>query len=200
MPLAFLPLRGRFLWLSLLPGFVLTLLTTAYEPTVSIAFQYSAYLIALTFPASALALEELGRRGARELRAAVFAVLAGTLLTTTAWGAIPPRSHFMAGFAVVNFEPLSDREREKKEDLDALAALVPPSASMAASENELPHVSGREKCYDLKDGIFGADFLLYDKNSGEMGAKRAKEALARGKYQRVAARGSVVLLARRARP
>jgi hypothetical protein len=52
-------------------------------------------------------------------------------------------------------------------------------------------------CFDLKDDTFGADFLLYDKTSGRMGADRAQDALGRGEYVHVAERGSVVLLKRK---
>jgi uncharacterized membrane protein len=193
VPLAFLPLRGRWLWLSVLPGGVITVLTTGYAPTVEISFQYSAYLVALMFPAAALALEAFGPV---ERRAALGALLAGTVLTTVAWGAIPPRSQFVAGFTKVDFGPLTEEERKKAADLAALVARVPPDASLAVSENELPHASNREKCYDLKDDTFGADYLLYDKRSGSMGANHAKAALDKGEYRRVEERGVMVLLKR----
>jgi uncharacterized membrane protein len=197
VPLAFLPVRGRWLWLSLVPGGFVTLLTTAYAPTVDIAFQYSAYLIALIFPAAALALEELGARSLHRMQAALAALVAGTVLTTTAWGAFPPRDGFKAGFVDVNFGPVTKAERRKEEDLRYLASLIPESASVAVSENELPHVSTREKCYDLKDATFDADFLLYDKHAGGMGANLAQAALAKGEYERSAERGVIVLLRRK---
>jgi uncharacterized membrane protein len=193
-PLAFLPLRGRWLWLSLLPGSVVTLLTTEYDPTLDISFQYSAYLIALIFPAAALALEGLGQIGPERRRAAVGALLAGTLLTTTAWGAIPPRRHFHAAYGDVDFEPASEHDRKKAARLAELAALIPPTASLAVGEHELPHVSGRTKCFDLKDDFFDADYVLYERESGGDGAVQAKRALATGHYEQIAERGSLVLL------
>jgi uncharacterized membrane protein len=193
-PLAFLPLRGRWLWLSIVPGSFVTLLTTEYNPTVEITFQYSAYLIALIFPASALALAALGQAGPERRRAAVGALLTGTLLTTTAWGAVPPRAHFRAGYIDVDFEPVSEHEKRKNDHLLELAALVPPSASLAVSEHELPHVSGRTKCFDLKDDFFGADYLLYERESGGNGTEQAKKALATGDYDHLAERGSIILL------
>jgi uncharacterized membrane protein len=193
-PLAFLPLRGRWLWLSLLPGSVVTLLTTEYDPTIDISFQYSAYLIALIFPAAALALEGLGQLGPERRRAAVGALLAGTLLTTTAWGAIPPRRHFHAAYGEVNFDPVSAHNEKKAEHLAAVAALVPRRASLAVSEHELPHVSGRTRCFDLKDDFFGADYVLYDRDSGSNGAEHARKALETGDYEQIAERGSIILL------
>jgi uncharacterized membrane protein len=184
----------------MLPGAVVTLLTTAYDPTVMITFQYGAYLIALIFPATALALEGMGAHGWIRRTAALGAVAAGTILTTSAWGAIPTRAHFVAGFSEVDFRPISDVERRKGDDLRALAAMVPPDASVAVSESELPHVSDREKCFDLRDDTFGADFLLYEKASGWMGADHAQAALGRGEYVQIAQRGSIVLLKRVARP
>jgi uncharacterized membrane protein len=199
-PLAFLPLRGRWLWLSVVPGSVITLLTTAYAPTVEIAFQYSAYLVALIFPAAVLALEELGKRGPSERYAAVGALIAGTVLTTSAWGAFPPRSEFTAGFSKVDFGPLSAAERRKRSDLRLLASRVPLEASLAVSEHELPHVSGREKCFDLKDATFDADYLLYDKSSGVNGADQATPALKRGEYEPHEERGALRLLKRKVEP
>jgi uncharacterized membrane protein len=193
-PLAFLPLRGRWLWLSLLPGSVVTLLTTEYDPTLDISFQYSAYLIALIFPAAALAFEGLGHAGPDRRRAAVGALLAGTLLTTTAWGAIPPRPHFHAAYGDVDFEPVHERDRKKASRLAELATLIPPKASLAVGEHELPHVSGRTRCFDLKDDFFDADYVLYERESGGDGAVQAKRALATGHYEQIAERGSLVLL------
>jgi uncharacterized membrane protein len=194
-PLAFLPLRGRWLWLSLIPGSFVTLLTTEYNPTVEITFQYSAYLIALIFPASAYALAALGQAGGPERRrAAVGALFTGTLLTTAAWGAIPPRDHFRAAYGDVNYEPVTEREQKKSAYLSELAALVPPGASLAVSEHELPHVSGRNKCFDLKDDFWNADYLLYERDSGGDGAEQAKKAMRTGKYEHVEQRGSLILL------
>ena len=153
-----------------------------------------AYLIALIFPAAALALEGLGHAGSERRRAAVGALLAGTLLTTTAWGAIPPRRHFHAAYGDVDFAPPRERDTKKAAQLTELAALVPPRASLAVSEHELPHVSGRTKCFDLKDDFFNADFILYERESGSDGAVQARRALATGDYEHVADRGSIVLL------
>ncbi len=193
-PLAFLPLRGSWLWLSLLPGSVVTLLTTEYDATLDISFQYSAYLIALIFPASALALEGLGHASRDRRRAAVGALLAGTLLTTTAWGAIPPRRHFHAEYAEVDFAPPHERDRKKAAALGELTALIPPKASLAVSEHELPHVSGRTRCFDLKDDFFDADYVLYEQDSGSEGTVQAKKALETGHYDQIAERGSLTLL------
>lgn len=193
-PLAFLPLRGRLLWLSVLPGAIVTLLTTAYAATVEISFQYSAYLIALIFPAAACALEQWNGAAVVRRRAAVGGLLAGTLLTTTAWGAIPPREHFRAAFTTMKMTPPHGKVAVKRRDLLSLAAKIPPRASVAVSEHELPHVSNRPRCYDLNDDYFDADYILYDRDSAELGADKAKQALDTGGYEHFAERGRIVLL------
>ena len=55
-PLAFLPLRRSYLLPALAPGFLFTLMTTAYPPTTDIAFQYSGHFTPYLFTASAVAL------------------------------------------------------------------------------------------------------------------------------------------------
>jgi hypothetical protein len=55
-PLAFLPLRRRLLWLSLLPGRLVHLADHGYSPTVEISFQYVCYNIPFLFLAAAIAL------------------------------------------------------------------------------------------------------------------------------------------------
>jgi len=95
LPLALLPIRRIHLALSILPGAYFTLLTD-YGPTHDIGYQYSGYFIPYVFPAAALALEQLGKggglAGVARRRAAVAALVAGTIMTTTHWGAIPPRT------------------------------------------------------------------------------------------------------------
>ncbi|HSS40187.1 MAG TPA: DUF2079 domain-containing protein, partial [Polyangia bacterium] len=61
-PLAFLPLRRWWLAASIVPGAVLTLLTTEYGPTLDIGYQYGCDFVPYVFPAAALALAELRRQ------------------------------------------------------------------------------------------------------------------------------------------
>jgi hypothetical protein len=81
---------------------------------------------------------------------------------------------------------------------------VEPDESVAVSGRELPHVSNRKYVYTLKDGLFGADYLLYStdnmKKWGYLGSERAIEELKKGTYLSVAAEEGLVLLKRRDLP
>ena len=59
-PLAFLPLRRRWLAVWLIHGAFLTLLTTGYGPTLDIGFHYGSQWVPYVFPAVALGLAVLG--------------------------------------------------------------------------------------------------------------------------------------------
>ena len=190
-PLAFLPLRRRLLWMSLLPGAMFTLLTTGYSPTVEISFQYVCYNIPFLFLAAAIALALMGQGKAAQAKqwGAVCAMALATLLATNVWGAAPPSSKFKGGFANIGeFKPLSAAEKQKRRDLRELAAMVPRPAALAVSEVEHPHVSWRLKCFDLRDGFDGADYILYAEDTGGFGSDNARRALSSGNYEEMARR------------
>jgi len=202
VPLAFLPLRRRLLWLSLLPGALFTLLTTGYGPTVEISFQYVCYNIPFLFLAAAIALSMMGQGKAGRIKqwGAVCAMAVGTLLATNVWGAAPPSSKFKGGFANIGeFRPLTAADKQKARDLRELAAMVPKKAALAVSEQEHPHVSSRLDCLDLRDGYEGADYLLYGENTGGFGSDSGARALASGEFVEMARRPAsrLVLLRRR---
>jgi uncharacterized membrane protein len=195
-PLAFLPLRKKYLWLCLVPGAFLTVLTTGYPATISIRFQYPCYFIALMFPAAALALEALRDKSPSGERAALLAVLAGTLFTTTAWGAIPPRAGgFQTGYRTADMHPVTEAERTKEADLLALDAMVPRDAWLAVTEQELPHVSARLNCLTLKNGLGQAEYIL--SADGAFTSETADAAERSGRYAVIARRGVVKLLKRK---
>jgi hypothetical protein len=62
------------------------------------------------------------------------------------------------------------------------------------SEAEVPHVSNRPTCWDLRDGWQGADYLLYDDRSGAFGNDQAVDATGKGPFHLVARRHHLVLL------
>jgi uncharacterized membrane protein len=170
-PLAFLPIRGRLVWMSLLPAVPFTVLTTAYGPTVSIAFQYVLLFVPFEFPAAALALERIGTsaHGRARLAGTLGAVIVATFFTTRIWGAIPPGDKFRGGFhdlkGMQDLRPLSAAEKQKGRDLAELAALIPKKASVAASDYEHPHVSARVDAYALRNGYEGVEYILYSEDA-----------------------------------
>jgi uncharacterized membrane protein len=200
-PLVFLPLRRRFLWLSLLPAVPFTVLTTGYGPTVEISFQYILLYVPFLFLATALALATY--RGTPEGRArlagAVGGIAMATFLTTRVWGAMPPGDKFRGGFRdIPAFRAVTDAEKLKARDLAELAAKIPKDAPVAVSEMEHAHVSTRLACLALRTGYDAADYILYSEDSGGGGADAARRALDSGEFEVVERRpASRVALLRR---
>ena len=167
-PVAFLPLRRRWLAVWLLPPAILTVLTTGYGPTLDIGYQYGADFVPYIFPAVALALAALGTHQGREAalarrRAAAATMVLASLIATAAWGAFPPRRVFHSSYGVISFAPPTAQERRRGKALEEAMRLVPKKAILAASDRELSHVSNRIECWNLAVGTEGADYALYTK-------------------------------------
>jgi uncharacterized membrane protein len=199
VPLAFLPLRKPVGWLLLLPGLVFTLLSNN-PPFVQISFQYTAHWTAFLFPALAIVLGASGDPGdsgaSRRRRAALVALVLGTLSCSYQYGAILQHHTARSGFDPFRFGT-SGPDRARRAELAALVALIPPRAKVAAAETLVPHVCDRPDAYTLRLGVFDADDLLFavpPTTDGEM--SRAAEALASGAFGVVEAR-SLFVLARR---
>jgi uncharacterized membrane protein len=162
-PLAFLPLRRWALAASLVPGAILTWLTTEYGPTLDIGYQYGADFVPYVFPAAALALAMMRERadGPVRARAAAATFALASLLATAAWGAFPPRSTFHSSYGFLDADPPTPRDRRRLAAIDQAMKLVPRDAILAASDRELPHVSNRTECWNLAEGFAGADYILY---------------------------------------
>jgi uncharacterized membrane protein len=195
-PLLFLPVRRSFLVPAILTGSMSTLLTTGYAPTLDTGFQYIGHFIGYIFPATAVALSLLAREpdGVARRRAAGAALLVATVIASVIWGAFSPRDHLHGGFGTVVKSPPSAEHKTKAKVLAELAAQVPPGARLAVTEAELPHLSTRLHIFSLRDGLFEADYLLYDVNG--FGAKTAEDALSRGEYARMEEKGGLKLLRR----
>jgi uncharacterized membrane protein len=191
VPLALLPLRRSYLAVSLVHGSILTLLTTQYPATLDIGFQYSANFIPYIFPAAVLALKAQSRPGHRP--AALVAMVLGTVLCGVFWGAIPPRKSIKGGFVTMSMTRPTDGDRQKHKDLLALYALVPAGASLAMSEQEMPHVS-RLGMRALRDTI-DADYFLY--GTGSIGSDNAERLLSSGQADGIAERPGLKLLRRK---
>jgi uncharacterized membrane protein len=174
-PLAFLPVRRRWLAVWLIPGGILTLLTTGYGPTLDIGYHYGADFVPYVFPAVALALAALGssnpgmgmkaglQAGVSRRRAAAATLVLASFIATAAWGAFPPRRIFHSSYGVISFAPPTAQERRRLKALDEAMRLVPKKAILAASDRELSHVSNRIECWNLAVGTEGADYAIYTK-------------------------------------
>lgn len=179
-PLAFLPMRRPLLILLALPGFFFTLMTTGYRPTLQIAFQYTTHWIPYLFAAAVLALKLLGQKfGAERRAAAACAALLAVTAHSTVFGAVFQHYEFIGGFKKVVFEE-SAEDRKQYAGFRALAALIPPEASVAASDPLVPHVAARVNAYTLQDAHGDADYLMIGK--GGIDSAVVQDALERNQY------------------
>jgi uncharacterized membrane protein len=200
LPLAFLPLRRVHLALSILPGAYFTLLTNA-APMHDIAYQYSGYFVPYIFPAAALALEHIGKQpgggGVARRRAALAAMVAGTLLTTVHWGAIPPRERFHVCYGrTMSFAPPTAQQRDWQRSIKELMHLVPPDAILGVTDRELPHVSNRVNTWNMSTGYQGIDYILYTTDHPIPSEREQYDAAMRNGYSVVAKRPGLVLIKR----
>jgi uncharacterized membrane protein len=189
-PLVFLPLRLPVLALLMLPGFFVTLMTTGYAPTVSITFQYTTTWIPFLFAAAAIAVRQrtfaLGVPGRRS---SILALCLGVLCHSYVFGAILQHETFVGGFSRVFFY-MSPGEKQRYADLKAIAARIPPGASVAASELEIPHVSSRLDAYSLKITTNDAEYFLLNRQHLDPDARqRIKGSLREYPYGLVAKQG-----------
>jgi uncharacterized membrane protein len=197
MPLAFLPLRAKRYWFLLFPGFFVTLLSTGYLPVVEIRFQYVTHFTPYVFIGTILALEHLRRAGGVVAqRAAVGALMFGSFLASHQFGALQ-RSNFVAGRGRVEFE-FTEHQRENLRNLREIAKTIPPTASVAATEVDTPHVAQREYLFTLKYEHQGADYLLYGYDALDIGIARriVFDELSSGRFGFHAERPNFVVLRR----
>ena len=161
-PVALLPMRRAALLILSIPGFACSLLTTGYAPTISIAFQYTCHSVPYIFAATVLALRVLGRGelGHVQRRAAVGAVALAVLSHSYVYGAVLQHETFVGGFSKIEFE-ITPAEQKRYQTLKRMAASIPREASVAASENVVPHIASRANAFTLKDGApADADYVL----------------------------------------
>jgi uncharacterized membrane protein len=184
-PLAFLPLRRPLLALLAIPGFFFTLMTTGYGPTLSIAFQYTTHWIPYLFAASVIALKLLGQEhGSVRRQGALCAMLLALVAHSVAFGAVFQHETFEGGFQRIDFTETA-KDKHLYAGFMRLAALIPQSASVAATEAEIPHVAARINAYTLKGHHGDADYLLIRRH-GVMEQRVVQEAFDRNDYGLVA--------------
>lgn len=191
VPVLALWLRRPLLWLALLPGFVSTLLATNRPPLYESSFQYTYLWVPYVVAASILAV----RSGARA-RATLVALLFVSVSAANQLGVFPWGERIKGGFGIKTFE-VSDAEIDQINDLRDIIAIIPPDASVSASEAEGPHVSKRLVMYSLKYTLGkNPDYLLVGRHLRGSEMDHVRLALESGKYGVVAKRGPFVLAKR----
>jgi uncharacterized membrane protein len=159
-PLVFLPVRRAATALFVLPGFVFTIMTNDYAPVLSISFQYTTHWIPYMFLGVVLGLCIIDRqRGALARQAAVLTFAVVLLCHSFCYGAILQHQRFVGGFAQIPFM-MTDAEKLKYQALRAMLKKIPPSASVAATEQEAAHVGTRRTMYPLRWPPGPVDYLL----------------------------------------
>ncbi|HKP62115.1 MAG TPA: DUF2079 domain-containing protein [Polyangiales bacterium] len=182
-PLLCLPVRSPALWLLMVPGFIVTLMTTGYAPTTSITFQYTTHWVPFLFAGAVIALRLRGERlGHNAVRASVAALCFGVLCHSYVFGSILQHNTFVGGFSRVQFT-MSESEQKRYRDLLDAIRVIPPDASVAATELEVAHVSSRLNAYTLKVTAGNADYLLINKyHLDDDARRRVRDAFGENEY------------------
>jgi uncharacterized membrane protein len=201
VPLAFLPARRWYLWFAFIPGVLLTLLVTNYDPPTTFSFHYVMHWGPYIFVAAVLALKAIGKRadhGPQRKVAAALGMALASLVLSYNYGAFARRDgSFRGGFHRVDFG-ISEAEEERYQNLQKLIAMIPKEASVAATEKLGPHVSSRVKMYTMRHGPQDAEYALASSRELKLSRTRPKllEALRSGKYGVVTRIADMALLKR----
>jgi uncharacterized membrane protein len=162
-PMAFLPLRRWYLWLALIPGGLLTLLVTNYDPPIQFSFHYVMHWAPYLFMATVLALVAIGKSpdfGPQRQRAALFALCGASAVLSFNYGAFARREHsFKGGFHKVEFT-YSQAEADRYQRLLDLIKDIPKDATVAATEKVGPHLSSRRILHTMRTGPHGAEWIV----------------------------------------
>lgn len=203
-PVVLMPLRHPRTWILLLPAAMFTLLSTGCAPLIDIGLQYTAHWAPFVFLGTIVVLGDWRARSETRPHAlaGVCAVLLASVLVSYHFGAIFQHHTFRGGFRKVEFT-VTPKDRAARADLDALVAMIPEDASVAATETEAPHVSNRADCFTLRVGFRNADYLLVNLDEvRQKGTSRdfLLKALRSDKYFVLEHRGRFVLWKRGAGP
>jgi hypothetical protein len=163
----------------MIPGFFLTILSTEYLPTIQISFQYVANWGAYMFPASVIALAAFPDtlEGNQRRRAAIAAMLLGSVVANYQWGAYSPRWTMRGGFVNVPLQRPTEADRIQ------------------------PHTTGVHiNNFPLRFGPRDCEYLLWSELSGDLGNEHGRAGLASSAYSVVEQQADVTLAQRRDRP
>jgi len=197
-PFCFFAWRRPIGFFVSLPGFFFTLLSTKYPPLVQISFQYTAHWTAFLFVSFIACLEWIrsprfpgDNLGWRRQRTWLTLVCFTTLLTSYQYGAILQQNTAKGGFGKYKFG-MTAADHKRYADLRSLIAKVPPMAKITSAEYVVPHVSSRPNSYTLRNGIYDAEYLIWESPARDDERNFVREAL-KGKFGVVASAGPFVL-------
>jgi uncharacterized membrane protein len=199
--IAFLPLRRWYLWLSLVPGGLLTLLVTNYDPPVQFSFHYVMHWAPYLFMACVLALAAIGKSpdfGPLRQRAALIALGASSLVLSYNYGAFAAREgSFKGGFNKIEFT-VSQTEKQRYERLMDLIKPIGPDDTVAATEKIGPHLSSRRVLHTMRTGPRGTTWIVASSRELKLSKTKPslKAVLEKGEYGVVRRSGDFALFKR----
>jgi uncharacterized membrane protein len=177
VPLLFIPFRRPIGLVLILPGFVFTLLTVNYLPTIQISFQYTTHWTMYVFVGLVAALSWIGEtKGAVARQAAIFGLLCATFACSYQFGGLLQQQTVKGGFGPYKFT-FTAADEQRRQAFHALAAKVPPKARISSAENLVPHFAQRKKAYTLRVGVYDADYIMFSVYSSSYEATNLKSAL-----------------------
>jgi uncharacterized membrane protein len=196
-PLLLLPVRRLSTAMFVLPGFFFTLMTTNYAPVLSLAFQYTSHWIPYMFLAAVLGLVLLERRhGAVAATAAVISLSFVLVCHSYCFGGLLQHQKVVGGFSQIQFY-MTPAEKQRYADLRALTAMIPPDASVAATEREAAHVSTRLIMYPLRSAPGPVDYVLLGRQNLSSALSYVSGLFTALPYQLVAKKGDELYLFKR---
>jgi len=200
-PLCFFPWRRPIGYLMSIPGFFFTLLGTKYLPLVQISFQYTAHWTAFLFVALVSNLEWVraskfpgDTQGWIRQRAWLITLCTLSVLTSYQYGALFQQHTARGGFGPYEFGR-SAASRKAYDEVHSLIDKVPPRAKITSSEYIVPQISNRPDSYTLRQGVYDAEWLLFQLPARDDERRFARTAL-EGDFGVVAEAGPYVLAQR----
>ena len=185
VPIAFLPARRWYLWAAFIPGTLLTLIVTNYDPPITFSFHYTMHWAPYLFLAAVLALKAIrAQQGAVRMRAAAAAMIVSTLVLTYNYGAFSRRNGSVkGGFHKVDFS-WTDADAKRYATLKDLIKDIPPDDSVAATEKVGPHLSSRRVMHTMRNGPYGAQWIVASSKELKLSKTKPKlkEVVEAGKY------------------
>jgi hypothetical protein len=111
------------------------------------------------------------------------------------FGAILRPTKFIGGFQQIPFQ-VTEAERARYRDLREVIAMIPPEASVAATDPENPHISNRVTAYPFQRGSGDAEYLLIRKLTRTSSRKNAQRTIDENPYGLLAQVGEFYLFKR----
>ena len=187
-----MPLRQTRTAILFIPGLIVIGLSTSRSAITQVHFHYATHFVPYLFIAAIIA---LAVRPARSRRPALAAGLLGALVLSQHFGAFF-RDRFRTSFHEVGFV-WTEQDARRARDFAEVEALIPARASVCSGEYEGPHLARRRRLTSVKEGVRGADYVVYSSQSLRWGGLEEIAAVLRdGQYGVVAMRGDFVALSR----